>query len=150
MLLKFGDFEFFDGGDLTWNQEFNLIYPRNRVGEVDVYQVTHHGLDSSNNPAILHSLNPTVAVMNNGHKKGCAPNVCADLQDVKSLKAVFQVHKNLRHDGDKNNVQDEHIANLHGPEKCQGHYIKLSVDKLGKSYTVTIPSRKTKKTFQCK
>jgi competence protein ComEC len=146
-LLKFGDFRFFDGGDLTWNQEFELVHPYNLVGTVDVYQVTHHGLDVSNNPVVLQSLQPKVAVINNGHKKGCAPDVFANLKETKSIEAIYQVHKNLRPDGSINNVDDEYIANTHPTEQCEGHPIKLSVTGDGKKYTVQIPSNKHSRTF---
>jgi len=148
MLLKFGSFEFFDGGDLTWNQEFNLVYPKNLVGEVDVYQVTHHGLDSSNNPVVLRSVEPRVAIMNNGVTKGCMPDVVANLKDTKSLEAIYQVHKNLREDGETNNVADEFIANHE--RDCKGHYIKLSVDPKGKTYTVSIPAHGHERTYETK
>ncbi len=147
MLLAFGDFRFFDGGDLTWNQEFQLVHPYNLVGTVDVYQVTHHGLDASNNPAVLQSLNPKIAIMNNGHKKGCMPDVFADLNETQSIEAIYQVHKNLRPDGQVNNVPDEYIANIHEAEQCQGNYIKLSVASDSKQYTVEIPANKHAKTY---
>lgn len=147
LLLSFGDFRFFDGGDLTWNQEFQLVHPYNLVGTVDVYQVTHHGLDASNNPAVLQSLKPKVAIMNNGHKKGCMPDVFADLKETKSIEAIYQVHKNLRPDGQVNNVPDEFIANFQEAEQCQGNYIKLSVAQDSKNYTVEIPATKHSKTY---
>src|SRR4029078_10409229 len=124
-VLEFGPFRFYDAGDLTWNQETRLVCPKNLIGTVDVYQVTHHGLDSSNNPLILRSLQPHVAVMNNGTTKGCLPEVFATLKDTKSLEAVYQLHKNLRPDGATNNVPDEYIANQE--KECQGNYVKLSV-----------------------
>ena len=149
-LIQFGSFRFYDGGDLTWNQEVRLVCPKNVVGEVDVYQVTHHGLDSSNNPVLLQSLKPHVAIMNNGHKKGCTPEVFANLTATKSIKQIYQVHKNLRPDGSVNNIADEFIANHHAAEDCEGHYIKLSVAPDSKSYTVSIPSRDHEKTFMTK
>ena len=148
LLLKFGGFRFFDAGDLTWNQEFELVHPYNLVGTVDVYQVTHHGLDVSNNPVVLQSLKPKVAVMNNGHMKGCLPDVFANLKETKSIEAIYQVHKNLRPDGSVNNVDEEYIANSHPADQCEGHHIKLSVTPDSKQYTVKIPTNKHSRTYE--
>ncbi|HZL90368.1 MAG TPA: MBL fold metallo-hydrolase [Pirellulaceae bacterium] len=144
-LLEFGGFRFFDAGDLTWNQEAKLVCPKNLVGRVDVYQVTHHGLDSSNNPLVLRSLEPKVAIMNNGTTKGCLPEVFANLKETKSIEAIYQVHKNLRPDGATNNVPDEYIANT--KEQCEGNHIQLSVAADAMSYQVSIPANKHTKKF---
>jgi beta-lactamase superfamily II metal-dependent hydrolase len=148
MLLNFGGFRFFDAGDLTWNQEERLVCPVNLVGVVDVYQVTHHGLDSSNNPVVLRSLQPTVAVMNNGTEKGCLPEVFANLKETSSLSAIYQLHKNLRPDGSVNNVADEYIANLKAD--CDGNYVHMSVAADAKSFTVSIPANGHEKTYTTK
>jgi len=148
MVVDFGAWRFFDAGDLTWNQEARLVCPKNLVGQVDVYQVTHHGLDASNNPLVLRSLMPRVAIMNNGVTKGCQPEVFATLQDTKSLEAVYQSHKNLRPDGATNNVPDEYIANKE--KDCQGNFIKLSVAADAKSYTVSIPANGHNRTYRTK
>ncbi len=139
-LIEFGKFRFFDGGDLTWNQEMRLVCPRDLVGPVDVYQVTHHGLDSSNNPIVLQTIKPTVAIMNNGDKKGCLPEVFANLTATESIKRIFQMHKNLRPDGTVNNVDEKYIANHEPSDLCQGHPIHLSVSPDSANYTVSIPS----------
>ena len=146
VLLQFGGFRFFDAGDLTWNQEARLVCPKNLVGQVDVYQVTHHGLDSSNNPLVLRSLEPRVAIMNNGTTKGCLPEVFANLNETKSIEAIYQVHKNLRPDGAANNVADDYIANTQ--EQCEGNHIQLSVAPDGKNYVVKIPANKHEQSFE--
>jgi hypothetical protein len=146
MRLSLGQFRFFDAGDLTWNQEARLVHPFDLVGPVDVYQVTHHGLDSSNNPAVLETLRPTVAIMNNGPTKGCLPEVFANLKETKSLKALYQGHKNVRPDGAVNNAPDEFIANR--TEPCEANIIKLSVAPGGETYTVSIPANKHEATYE--
>ncbi len=147
-LLSFGDFRFYDGGDLTWNMEAELVTPTNRVGTVDVYQVTHHGLALSNNPLLVKALEPTVAIMNNGPNKGCEPQTFATLKGTESIKDIWQLHKNLRADGNKNNTVPELIANTEGDASDKGNYIKMSVAGDGGSYTVSIPATKVSKTYQ--
>ena len=141
LLVQFGDFRFFDGGDLTWNQEMRLVCPRDLIGPVDVYQVTHHGLDSSNNPVVLNTIQPRVAIMNNGDVKGCLPEVYANLSSTESIQQIYQMHKNLRPDGSVNNVADTFIANCEPSGQCAGHYIHLSVAADSQSYRVSIPAK---------
>ncbi len=145
LLLNFGEFQFFDGGDLTWNMEHKLVCPKNLVGQVDVYQATHHGLDASNNPLVVRSLRPAVAMINNGTTKGCQPDAFQTLKHAPSMQAIYQLHRNLRPDS-QNNVADEYIANLEA--NCEGNFIKLSVDPLASRYTVSIPARNHERTFE--
>lgn len=147
-LFRFGAFDFLDGGDLTWDMEAKLVWPINLVGVVDVYQVNHHGLDVSNNPALIRSIEPTVTVMNNGHVKGCMPNTFATLQSVPSIKAQYQMHRNLK--TPECNTDASRIANAEPTPTCQGHAIHLSVDPTGAKFTITVPSTKHEATYTSK
>ena len=41
----YGRFRTVDLGDLTWNGELDLMCPANRIGTVDLYLTSHHGLE---------------------------------------------------------------------------------------------------------
>jgi beta-lactamase superfamily II metal-dependent hydrolase len=145
ILLTFGRFTFFDGGDLTWNIENRLACPRNVVGRVDVYQVDHHGTDSSNNPALVTALDPRVAIIDSGPRKGAEARTFATLKSLKQIEAIYQLHRNLR-TTDRDNTMAGYIANEE--EACQGNFIKLSVDPSGNSYTVSIPAKQISRTYR--
>jgi hypothetical protein len=136
-LLTFGDFRFLCCGDLTWNVEAQLVTPNNPVGQVDLFMVTHHGLPSSNNPALVLAIDPRVAVMCNGPTKGGDPQTIDTLRKVKSLEALYQLHRNVKLDLEQQ-APPEFIANSGSTEGCQGVHVKASVAPDGSSYTVQI------------
>jgi beta-lactamase superfamily II metal-dependent hydrolase len=136
-LLTFGDFRFLDLGDLTWNIEYKLVHPTDKIGKVDVYQTTHHGLEISNNPVVINTVEPRVAVFNNGPRKGCHPQVTASLRRVPGLEAIYQMHRNVQV-GAQENTDPQFIANP--DEQCRGESIKLAVAPDARSYTVTVGS----------
>jgi beta-lactamase superfamily II metal-dependent hydrolase len=72
--FTFGKFRTVHLGDLTWNKEGELMCPMNRLGTVDLYLVSHHGLNISNSRLLIHALAPRVAIMNNGTRKGGQPD----------------------------------------------------------------------------
>lgn len=152
-LLALGGFRFFDGGDLTWNLEARLVTPVNLVGTVDVYQTDHHGLEVSNNPVLVRSLAPSVAVMNNGPVKGGKPETFAILKTA-ALQALYQVHRSMNVPA-ADNAPDEFIANLvdvRGADavKCPANYIRMTVAPDGKSYTISIPANGHVHTYETK
>ena len=136
LLLRFGNFEFLACGDLTSNIESTLVCPVNPFGKVDAYQVTHHGLNISNHPVFVRSIEPTVALINNGATKGGDAEVFALLRSVPSLQDIFQIHLNLTTAADENTSR-ELIANLGPDEECAGHWIRLAVHPDGSKFTVT-------------
>ncbi|MDA0347076.1 MAG: MBL fold metallo-hydrolase [Verrucomicrobia bacterium] len=139
LLFEYGDWQFLDAADLSWNLEEKLVSPYNLVGEVDVYQVDHHGLDRSNNTHFIHSIRPTVAVMNNAHSKGTGPVTVAGLRRSPGIEAIFQVHLCTRKGEEHLNTDEEKIANLKSGNDCEGNHLFLTVAMDGSSYSVTVP-----------
>lgn len=142
-ILRYGQFDFFDGGDLTGDVEAKLACPADRVGPVDLYQVTHHGQANSNNPVLLATLKPTVAVMNNGPRKGGAAETVQRLKALSSLKGFFALHRNVS-TGPEVNAAPENVAN-DAPDG--GHGFLATVDGKGTSFTITNQRTNETRTF---
>ena len=141
-LMTYGAFKFYNGGDLTWNVENKLVCPDNLVGAVDVFQVNHHGVDNSNNPALVRALNPRVAIIGNGPRKGADERTFTTLKEVPDV-AIYQIHRNVNTTA---NAPAEYVAN--DEEFCRGEFIKLSVAPGGKSYTVSVPAKRISRRSQ--
>ncbi len=94
-IVTLGKFRLAHLGDLTWNKEFELMCPTNRIGSVDVFVVSHHGQAISNSPVLVHAIQPRVAIMNNGTRKGGQPDAMKIIYSSPGLEDLWQLHFSL-------------------------------------------------------
>ncbi len=134
MVITFGQLRILDLGDLTWARERGLLCPANKVGQVDVYVVSHHGLVRSGSPALVRAVAPRVAIMDNGGHKGGAPTTFESIEGSTRLKDLWQLHTAEASDA-KHNVAESRIANLAG-EPDAGNWLELT-GRLDGSFSVT-------------
>jgi beta-lactamase superfamily II metal-dependent hydrolase len=113
-VITYGKFRTVDLGDLLWNVEGDLMCPTNHIGTVDVYLTTHHGLDWSNAKQVVYALQPRVAIMNNGTRKGGQLETYQTLETSPGLENLWQLHWSyngmLEH-----NAPSMFIANIDSP-----------------------------------
>ena len=91
-VVTLGQFRLVDLGDLLWNREQELMCPNNPIGTVDLYLVTHHGLDQSGSPVLVHALQPRVAVMQNGTRKGAGTQAMPTMRTSPGLEDIWMLH----------------------------------------------------------
>ena len=144
VVISWGKFRMLDLGDLTWNKEFDLVCPVNRIGTVDVYMVSHHGMNLSGSPQLVHAIHPRVAIMNNGARKGGTVEAWQTVHDSPGLEDLWQLHFSVA-GGEAHNSPDTFIANVN--EVCEGKWIKLTVDKDG-GYTIFNARNRYEKTYK--
>lgn len=111
VLMTFGKFRVVDLGDLTWNKEMDLVCPVNRVGKVDLYVVSHHGMNMSGSATLVHALAPRVAIMDNGAHKGGTPEAYQAIKSSPGLEAIWQLHYAMA-GGEANNTPEQFLANV--------------------------------------
>ena len=90
--IIFGKFRALHLGDLTWNKEFDLMCPQNRLGTVDLWIVSHHGQAISNSDVLAHAIHPRAAIMNNGTRKGGQPDAMKIIHSTPGLEDLWQLH----------------------------------------------------------
>jgi hypothetical protein len=168
--FTFGRFKTVHLGDLTWNKEYDLVCPNNRLGTVDLFIVTHHGQPVSNAPALVHAVAPRVAIMNNGTRKGGQPDAMNVLFSSPGLEDLWQIHFSLLSGQEYTvpgmfiaNIADDHPATMPiapiaapapGPgtppapqHNGQAYWIKLTAEHDG-TYTVTNARNGFTKTYR--
>jgi hypothetical protein len=92
VVYTFGKFRTVNLGDYTWNAEQKLMCPNNPIGTVDLYLTSHHGIDQSGSPALVHALRPEVAIMHNSTHKGGAVQTMQVLYTSPGLENIWQIH----------------------------------------------------------
>jgi beta-lactamase superfamily II metal-dependent hydrolase len=121
-VITFGNLRILDLGDLTHDKEMELMCPRNKLGKIDIYVVSHHGWSQSGSPALVNGIEPRVAIMDNGAKKGGSPPVWDIIEKSPGLENLWQLHFS-EEGGEAHNVPEEFIANPPGPDA--GNYLEL-------------------------
>jgi competence protein ComEC len=143
VMITFGKFRFLDLGDLTKKKELELACPKNLLGKVDLFLVTHHGADQSNPKALVWSLHAKAAVIDNGPRKGASPAAWQIVHDAPGLQDLWQLHYAEESDRE-HNMDPDHIANV--KERCEGRFIKVLADKDG-TFTLTNTRTGTEKKY---
>jgi beta-lactamase superfamily II metal-dependent hydrolase len=113
-VVAYGKFRTIDLGDLLWNNEGDLMCPNNPIGTVDVYLVSHHGTDPSGSEALVHALQPRVAIMQNGTRKGGTLQTSKIINSSPGLEDLWQLHWSYN-GGIENNPGGLFIANVDEP-----------------------------------
>src|SRR5437868_13909770 len=91
-IATFGKFRVAHLGDLTWNNEYELVCPNDPIGTVDLFIVSHHGQAISNSPALVHALRSRAAIMNNGVRKGGQPDAMKVLFSAPGMEDLWEMH----------------------------------------------------------
>ena len=92
ILVTYGRFRFLDLGDLTKAKEIALVCPDNPIPPIDLYLVTHHGMNLSNSKAIVDAIHPRVAIMNNGAHKAGSPEAWQTVHDSPGMQDLYMLH----------------------------------------------------------
>jgi competence protein ComEC len=146
IVLQYGNMRLVDLGDLTWDKEMQLMCPVNKLGQMDVYVVSHHGSYPSGSPAFVDGIAPRVAIMDNGETKGGVPSVWDTIEKSPRLKELWQLHYSAE-GGAQHNVAASYIANLQGASienGSDGNYIRLLAYPDGKLVVYNSRTQKSK------
>ncbi len=144
-VARFGTFDFVDLGDLTWAVENRLACPTNRIGPADLLQVSHHGLEISSAPQLVHALAPLVALMNNGPTKGGAVATFDTLKASPGIQDIWTLHRAINNDAAHNAVEALCANITTSPDGA--HFVKASVARDG-SYTLTNARNNEMRTYR--
>jgi beta-lactamase superfamily II metal-dependent hydrolase len=134
--IAFGQFRVVDLGDLSDDKEFDLMCPNNPIGRLDLFMVSHHGQQRSNRELLVHAIEPRVAIMNNGPRKGGQPEVMRVLHTAPGLEDLWQLHFSQLSGGEYNSP-GLFVANLaEAIHDGTAYWVKVSAREDG-SFVVT-------------
>ena len=91
-VIVLGQFRALDFGDMWRTKELELMCPNNPIGNVDLYFASSHGAIASGSLPFVHAIQPRVAIMQNGTRKGGAPEPMQTILSSPRLEALWQMH----------------------------------------------------------
>src|SRR3954447_72195 len=91
-VIILGQFRALDFGDMWRTKELELMCPSNPIGTVDLYFASSHGAIASGSLPFVHGIQPRVAIMQNGTRKGGAPEPMQTILSSPRLEALWQMH----------------------------------------------------------
>jgi competence protein ComEC len=130
VVVRFGNFDFLDLGDLLWPREHELACPSNLIGSIDLYLTTHHGLTRSGAPQLVRAIQPLAAIMNNGPRKGGGGSTWNTLTLAPGGENVWQVHRAVAAPEAQNAPPDQ-IANLDEGQADAAQFLAVEVESSG-------------------
>jgi len=145
VVLRFGNFDFLDLGDLLWLREHQLACPNNQIGTIDLYLTTHHGTTRSGAPQLVRALQPLAAIMNNGPRKGGGGSTWATLALAPGPADVWQVHRAVGAPDDQN-APPAQIANLDEGQADAAQILEVRVESSGQ-FEILNPRTSFSKTY---
>jgi competence protein ComEC len=139
-LITFGKLKILDLGDLTADKEKELMCPVNRLGHVDIYVASHHGLFQSGSAVLVHAVWPRVAIVDNGEKKGGSPSALDIIKSSPGIAATWQLHYSA--EAGASNASVDRLANLQGPDAA--NFLKLTAQPDGSFGVFNSRTKETK------
>ena len=91
-VIILGQFRAADFGDLWRTKELELMCPGNPLGTVDLLFANSHGAIASGSLPFVHGLQPRVVLVQNGTRKGAAPDPMKTIFSSPGLETVWQMH----------------------------------------------------------
>jgi hypothetical protein len=94
---------------LSGNTLTRMACPKNLIGPLSVYLISHHGDYDTSVPAVYAALNPRAAIMNNGLVKGGHAMAFRAVRTVPTID-LWQLHRSQNQGVE--NAPDEFITNV--------------------------------------
>ena len=91
-VIALGQFRALDFGDMWRTKELELMCPNNPIGPIDLYFASSHGAIASGSVPFVYGIQPRVAIMQNGTRKGGAPEPMQTILSSPRLEALWQMH----------------------------------------------------------
>jgi competence protein ComEC len=91
-VIILGQFRALDFGDMWRTKELELMCPNNPIGTVDLYFASSHGAIASGSLPFVHAIQPRVALIQNGTRKGGAPEPMQTILSSPELEGMWQMH----------------------------------------------------------